>query len=94
MLLSILSQVFSAHKAIQVREPYERLLSAYRCLASSLVFSNQFCYHVQKFIFVFRFVFEDPAGLRNTDNIAAILREAFPHLPKAKVSRNVEHCFK
>jgi len=61
--ISNLQQVFSAHKAIQVREPYERLLSAYR------------------------FVFEDPAGLRNTDNIAAILREAFPHLPKAKTKR-------
>ena len=24
-------QVAAAHKAIQVREPYERLLSAYRC---------------------------------------------------------------
>merc|ERR1712013_292258 len=28
--ISNLQQVFSAHKAIQVREPYERLLSAYR----------------------------------------------------------------
>ena len=37
MLLSILPQVSSAHKAIQVREPYERLLSAYRCLVLQLL---------------------------------------------------------
>ena len=38
MFLSILPQVSSAHKAIQVREPYERLLSAYRCLVLSNLF--------------------------------------------------------
>merc|ERR1712032_20895 len=60
---SDLQQVGDAHKAIQVREPYERLLSAYR------------------------FVFEDPGGLRNTDHLASALREAFPHLPLAKTKR-------